>query len=101
MNALANNGFLPRSGIVTFADLVRAQKEGYNIDYDLGAFLAATALSLDGDLVTTKVRRLEIPWEVVRSLIMGLCLRLSSPSAVRILARCCSVMHRNSSHTSR
>lgn len=61
MNALANHGFLPRSGIVTFADLVLGQKQGYNIDYDLGAFLAATALSLDGDLLTTKVCIMFLP----------------------------------------
>jgi hypothetical protein len=46
---------VPRSGIVTIADLIKGQKEGYNIDYDLGAVLAAVAVSLDGDLVTTKV----------------------------------------------
>ena len=55
MNALANHGFLPRSGIVTFLDLIVAQKEGYNIDYDLGTALAAIAVALDGDLLTTKV----------------------------------------------
>jgi hypothetical protein len=56
MNTLANHGYLPRSGIVTFLDLIKGQKEGYNIDYDLGAALAAIAVSLDGDLLSTKVR---------------------------------------------
>lgn len=55
MNTLANHGYLPRSGIVTIFDLIRAQKEGFNIDYDLGAALAAVATSLDGDLFTLKV----------------------------------------------
>jgi hypothetical protein len=55
MNALANMGYLPRSGIVTIADLIKGQKDGYNIDYDLGAVLAAVAVGLDGDLLTTKV----------------------------------------------
>lgn len=55
MNTLANHGYLPRNGIVSLVDLVIGQKEGYNIDYDLGAALAAIAVSLDGDLLTTKV----------------------------------------------
>lgn len=55
MNTLANHGYLPRNGIATLLELIVAQKQGFNVDYDLGAVLAIVAVGLDGDLLSTRV----------------------------------------------
>jgi len=56
LNAAANHNFLPRDGIATFAELVDAQQNVYNVGYDLATLLAALGLTLtDGDLVTEKL----------------------------------------------
>ncbi|WPH04693.1 Cloroperoxidase [Acrodontium crateriforme] len=56
LNAAANHGFLARDGIVTYAELVDAQQNVYNVDYDLANLLAALGLTLtDGDIVTEKL----------------------------------------------
>ncbi|KZT37902.1 Cloroperoxidase [Sistotremastrum suecicum HHB10207 ss-3] len=44
LNTLANHGYLPRNGIVTFAQIVEAVGEGFNMEYDLAAALAAFAM---------------------------------------------------------
>lgn len=55
MNAAANHGFLARDGIVTFNELVDAQKNVYNVGYDLAVTLALLGLTTtDGDIVTER-----------------------------------------------
>ncbi|SMQ52898.1 unnamed protein product [Zymoseptoria tritici ST99CH_3D1] len=55
LNVAANHGFLARDGITTFAELVNAQQNIYNVGYDLSLLLAFLGLQADGDLVTTKL----------------------------------------------
>jgi len=56
LNAAANHNFLAHDGITTFAELVDAQQNVYNVGYDLATLLAALGLTLtDGDLVTEKL----------------------------------------------
>lgn len=56
LNAAANHNFLARDGITTFNELVDAQQNIYNVDYDLSVLLALLGLTLtDGDIVTGKL----------------------------------------------
>jgi hypothetical protein len=56
LNAAANHQFLAHDGIVTYAELVDAQQNVYNVGYDLANLLALLGLTLtDGDLVTEKL----------------------------------------------
>ncbi|USW56812.1 Putative chloroperoxidase [Septoria linicola] len=56
LNVAANHNFLAHDGIVTFAELVDAQQNVYNVGYDLANLLALLGLTLtDGDLVTEKL----------------------------------------------
>lgn len=55
LNTAANHGFLARDGITTFAELVDAQQNIYNVGYDLSLLLAFLGLQADGDLITTKL----------------------------------------------
>ena len=51
MNTLANHGYLPRSGIVTLEQTVSGLGALYNMSPELAAFLAAYAITLDGNIV--------------------------------------------------
>ena len=55
MNTLANHNFLSHDGITTFAELVDAQQNVFGLGYDLAVFIATRGVSLDGDIVTTKL----------------------------------------------
>ncbi|TKA25221.1 hypothetical protein B0A50_05919 [Salinomyces thailandicus] len=56
LNAAANHNFLAHDGITTFSELVDAQQNVYNVDYDLANLLAVLGLTItDGDLVTEKL----------------------------------------------
>ncbi|KZT51088.1 Cloroperoxidase [Calocera cornea HHB12733] len=55
LNALANHGFLSRDGVTTFDEVVAGVQNAYNMGWDLAVFLATVGVSLDGDLVTTKM----------------------------------------------
>lgn len=56
LNAAANHNFLARDGITTYADLIDAQQNPYNVGYDLANLLAVLGLTLtDGDIVTEKL----------------------------------------------
>lgn len=56
LNTAANHNFLAHDGITTFAELVDAQQNLYNVGYDLATLLAALGLTLtDGDIVTEKL----------------------------------------------
>lgn len=37
VQTLANHGYIDRSGIVTFQQLIQGQKDLYNVDYDVRA----------------------------------------------------------------
>ncbi|KAL1847336.1 hypothetical protein Plec18170_008688 [Paecilomyces lecythidis] len=51
-NALANYGYLNRSGITTFAEVANAFQTGFGFGFDLSVFLSALALLAGGDLLT-------------------------------------------------
>lgn len=56
LNAAANHGFLSRSGITNYSELVDAVQNVYNMGYDLANFLAVFSILLaDGDLITKKL----------------------------------------------
>lgn len=56
LNAAANHNFLARDGITTYAELIDAQQNPYNVGYDLANLLAVLGLTLtDGDIVTEKL----------------------------------------------
>lgn len=56
LNAAANHGFLARDGVTTYAELVDAQQNLYNVGYDLANLLAVLGLTVtDGDIVTEKL----------------------------------------------
>lgn len=48
LNALANHGYLPRSGLATIFDLTSATTEVYNMGLDLATVLSAYGAVLDG-----------------------------------------------------
>ncbi|TFY74347.1 heme-thiolate peroxidase, partial [Hericium alpestre] len=55
LNTLANHGYLPRSGIVTQAEVIAATAEGFNMGADLAEFLYIISVAYDGDLITGKL----------------------------------------------
>lgn len=56
LNTAANHNFLAHDGITTFDELVDAQQNLYNVDYDLALTLAILGLTTtDGDPVTEKL----------------------------------------------
>jgi hypothetical protein len=52
LNTLANHGYLPRSGIVTAGQAIRATSQVFNMGADLAAVLVAGAVALNGDIQT-------------------------------------------------
>ncbi|KAM3417990.1 hypothetical protein BST61_g6201 [Cercospora zeina] len=55
LNAAANHGFLARDGIVTYAELVDAQQNMYNVGFTLANILAIAGVGLDGDIISNRV----------------------------------------------
>jgi hypothetical protein len=72
LNAAANHGFIARSGLTTFDEIVAAQQNIWNVSissvlrprsvltriqvgYDLAVFLATLGVAADGDIVTERV----------------------------------------------
>ena len=55
LNTAANHHFLSHDGITTFAELVDAQQNLYNVGYDLAVVLATLGVALDGDILTGKL----------------------------------------------
>ncbi|KAJ5115843.1 hypothetical protein N7456_000191 [Penicillium angulare] len=51
LNAAANHGYLPRSGVATIEETVSGLNKLYNMGLELGAALAAYAVIIDGDLL--------------------------------------------------
>ena len=52
---LIQSKFLSHDGITTFTELVDAQQNLYNVNYDLAVTLATLGVVLDGDPVTGKL----------------------------------------------
>ncbi|KAF2133715.1 hypothetical protein P153DRAFT_281050 [Dothidotthia symphoricarpi CBS 119687] len=52
LNLLANHGYLPRDGHVTFGQIVAATARGFNMGADLATVLATFAVLTDGDIDT-------------------------------------------------
>lgn len=52
LNLLANYGYLPRNGHVTFGQVLTATARGFNMGADLAAVLATFAVLTDGDIAT-------------------------------------------------
>nr|POE49013.1 aromatic peroxygenase [Quercus suber] len=52
LNLLANYGYLPRDGHVSFSQVVEAVARGFNMGADLAVVLATFAILTDGDPVT-------------------------------------------------
>lgn len=52
LNLLANYGYLPRDGHVTFSEVVNATAVGFNMGADLATVLCVFATLADGDLAT-------------------------------------------------
>jgi hypothetical protein len=50
LNTLANHGYIPRSGIVTVAQTIKASAQLFNMGADLSAFLAGGSLIFAGDI---------------------------------------------------
>ena len=55
LNAAANHNFLAHDGVTTFAELVDAQQNLYNVGYDLATLLATLGVVADGDILTGKL----------------------------------------------
>ncbi|KAF7296002.1 Cloroperoxidase [Mycena kentingensis (nom. inval.)] len=55
LNTMANHGYLPRNGIVSFEDLVNGMIEVFNIDLDFGAFIAAGNMLMKGNPYLNKL----------------------------------------------
>ncbi|KAJ7599079.1 Chloroperoxidase [Mycena floridula] len=55
MNTLANHGYIPRNGVATFEQLVFAQMEGFNLDRDFSANIAATNMLARGNPFTNQL----------------------------------------------
>ncbi|RDA89433.1 hypothetical protein CP532_6116 [Ophiocordyceps camponoti-leonardi (nom. inval.)] len=51
LNALANHGYLPRDGVGTVDDFVRATNEVYGVDMDVARYLATIGSVFSGDSV--------------------------------------------------
>ena len=52
LNLLANYGYLPRNGIVTFDQVVEASVRGFNMGVDLATFLTTVAVITTGNITT-------------------------------------------------
>lgn len=52
LNLLANHGYLPRNGKVTFGQILTATARGFNMGTDLATVLATFAVLTDGDITT-------------------------------------------------
>lgn len=52
LNLLANYGYLPRNGHVTFGEVLTAVSRGFNMDADVAAVLSVFAVITDGDIAT-------------------------------------------------
>jgi hypothetical protein len=52
LNTLANHGYIPRSGIVTVAQTIKASADVFNMGADLSAFLAGGSVIFAGDIPT-------------------------------------------------
>ncbi|KAG6373767.1 heme-thiolate peroxidase [Boletus reticuloceps] len=52
LNTLASHGYLPRSGVVTPAQIITAVQEGYNLGHQFASFLCYTAFLTDGNHLT-------------------------------------------------
>jgi hypothetical protein len=52
LNTLANHGYIPRSGIVTVAQTIKASADVFNMGADLAAFLAGGSVVFAGDIPT-------------------------------------------------
>jgi hypothetical protein len=52
LNLLANHGYLPRNGCVTFGQVLNATSCGFNIGADLASVLTVFAILTDGDITT-------------------------------------------------
>ncbi|KAH8831123.1 Chloroperoxidase [Flagelloscypha sp. PMI_526] len=55
LNTLANHGYLPRSGIATFEEVITGVGEGFNMEYNLAAGIAAFAMLARGNAYTNQV----------------------------------------------
>ncbi|CAD6574458.1 MAG: hypothetical protein ASARMPREDX12_006596 [Alectoria sarmentosa] len=55
LNTAANHNFISHDGITTFAELLDAQQNIYNVGYDLAVLLAVVGVGLTGDPVTEKM----------------------------------------------
>ncbi|CAF1329919.1 unnamed protein product [Adineta steineri] len=55
LNTAANHGYIDRSGITNFDELVKMQQELYNLALDVAIFLATINVALDGDIITGKL----------------------------------------------
>ena len=52
LNLLANHGYLPRNGHVTFQQVLEATSRGFNMGADLATILATFAVLADGDIAS-------------------------------------------------
>ncbi|KAJ4287353.1 hypothetical protein N0V90_012751 [Kalmusia sp. IMI 367209] len=52
LNLLANHGYLPRNGKVTFGQVLEATSRGFNMGADLATILTTFAVLADGDIAT-------------------------------------------------
>jgi hypothetical protein len=52
LNTLANHGYIPRTGIVTVAQTIKASADVFNMGADLSAFLAGGSLIFASDIPT-------------------------------------------------
>ncbi|KAF7297944.1 Heme-thiolate peroxidase [Mycena chlorophos] len=55
MNTLANHGYIPRSGIASFEDIVSGMTEAFNLDQDFGAFITALNMLMRGNPFVNKM----------------------------------------------
>lgn len=58
LNAMANHGYLDRSGITTFAEAANAQQTVFGFGLDISAVLSLLGLIAGGDLISGKVNEL-------------------------------------------
>ncbi|KZS95588.1 Cloroperoxidase [Sistotremastrum niveocremeum HHB9708] len=49
LNTLANHGYLPHTGVVHLEQIINATREGFNMDYDLAAFLGSFLMLARGN----------------------------------------------------
>jgi len=49
LNTLANHGYIPRNGVASFEQIIVAAREGFNMEYELAAALAAFGILSRGN----------------------------------------------------